>query len=349
MDVGKQGDAELHHVGAEHGTLPGTVQGNGQGGGGGHGAHGGQIGGAVVLYDLNGVPAGICAGGAVKDGQPDVMARHDDDDSQQEGGKLLGDGAVIAEAAEGQGNEEGQDGNDHLLYHAENDILEFLEHGGDGPGLGPDSRQADEDGEHQGAHHRHDLGDLQLERYAGQLFQALHSGGDGQVGDQDVTGDHGHQGRQDRADVGNDNGNAQHTGGVGTHPGDGRGDEADDNQGDAEHDELIADVFQGDHDGHDALRQEQPQYDTGCNADKKFTWQAFQKIHTISSSNLPKHRFALCKIYDAQPPVMMRMISLSVSRIPRRPRRPMLAIVFSTPLETMPSPPRNCWLLRYML
>ncbi len=38
-------------------------------------------------------------------------------------------------------------------------------------------------------------------------------------------------------------------------------------------------------------------------------------------------------------PVMMRIISLSVSRMPRRPRRPMLAMVFSTPLDTMPSPP----------
>ena len=38
-------------------------------------------------------------------------------------------------------------------------------------------------------------------------------------------------------------------------------------------------------------------------------------------------------------PVMMRMISRSVSRMPRRPRRPMLRMVFSTPLETMPSPP----------
>ena len=106
------------------------------------------------------------------------------------------------------------------------------------------------------------------------------------MGDQDVTGDHGHQGRQDRADVGNDNGNAQHTGGVGTHPGDGRGDEADDNQGDAEHDELIADVFQGDHDGHDALRQEQAADNAHRDADEQLQGQAhafFLAFHKKSS------------------------------------------------------------------
>ena len=53
------------------------------------------------------------------------MARHDDDDGQQEGGELLGDGAVIAEAAEGQGDEEGQDRDDDLLHNAQDDVLKM--------------------------------------------------------------------------------------------------------------------------------------------------------------------------------------------------------------------------------
>ena len=38
-------------------------------------------------------------------------------------------------------------------------------------------------------------------------------------------------------------------------------------------------------------------------------------------------------------PIIIRMISLSVSRIPSRPSLPMLAMVFSTPLVPIPSPP----------
>lgn len=37
--------------------------------------------------------------------------------------------------------------------------------------------------------------------------------------------------------------------------------------------------------------------------------------------------------------VIIRIISLSVSRIPSAPRRPIFFIVFSTPLDTIPSPP----------
>ena len=182
MNVGEQGDAELHHVGAEALALPGAVQSHGQRGGGGHGAHGGEVGGAVVLHHLNGAASGVHPGEAIEQGHPDVVARHDDDDGQQEGGELLGDGAVIAEAAEGQGDKEGQNGDDHLLDNAQDDVLELLEHRGDGFGLGPHGGQADEDGEDQSAHDGHDLGNVQLEGHAGQLLQPLHAGGDGQEG-----------------------------------------------------------------------------------------------------------------------------------------------------------------------
>ena len=44
-------------------------------------------------------------------------------------------------------------------------------------------------------------------------------------------------------------------------------------------------------------------------------------------------------LFFAYSPSMMRMISRSVSLMPSRANRPMLRMVFSTPLVTMPSPP----------
>lgn len=46
--------------------------------------------------------------------------------------------------------------------------------------------------------------------------------------------------------------------------------------------------------------------------------------------------------------VIMSRISRSVSRMPWVASRPMLRMVSSTPLEIMPSPPRNCWPFWYM-
>ena len=103
------------------------------------------------------------------------------------------------------------------------------------------------------------------------------------MGNQDVTGDHGHQGRQDRAGVGNDNGNAQHTGGVGAHLSDGWSDEADDNQGYAEHDQLVQDILQRDHNGHHALRQDEAQDDAYDDAQQQPRRQAFEDFHADSS------------------------------------------------------------------
>lgn len=50
-----------------------------------------------------------------------------------------------------------------------------------------------------------------------------------------------------------------------------------------------------------------------------------------------------CFVKDIEPlvqfPIIIFKISQSVLRIPRLARRPTLAMVFSTPLVTMPSPP----------
>ena len=55
VDVGKQGDAEIHHVLTQDGGLFGTAQGHRQRGGRGHGAHSGEVGGAIVPHHFPGV------------------------------------------------------------------------------------------------------------------------------------------------------------------------------------------------------------------------------------------------------------------------------------------------------
>ena len=197
-----------------------------------------------MLDDLHARPARVGPGGPIEDGQPDVVARHHDDDGDQENGQLLGDGAVPAQLEEGGGDEEGQDGDDDPLHDVQHDVLELLQDGGDGLGLGPHSGQTDQDREDQGAHHRHDLGDGQLKghRQAGALRGG---GGEVQIGDEGIAGAHGHEGGQHRADIGDDDGYRQQPGSVGAQLGDGRGDEADDDQGDAEVDQLSQDVLGG--------------------------------------------------------------------------------------------------------
>ena len=64
----------------------------------------------------------------------------------------------------------------------------------------------------------------------------------------------------------------------------------------------------------------------------------FRSFLENGRTKVPGHlsrRFAVFKAYS----VIMRMISLSVSRMPMRPRRLKFAIEFSTPLATSPSPP----------
>ena len=70
VDVGKERDAEVHHVTAEVFALVGAVQGHRQSGRRGHGAHGGEVGGAVVAQHLQPGTAGVDAGGAIENGQP---------------------------------------------------------------------------------------------------------------------------------------------------------------------------------------------------------------------------------------------------------------------------------------
>ena len=86
VDVGKQGDAEADHILAQDLALAGAVQSDSQSGGAGHGADSGQVSGAVVAQDFPRVLAGVCTGQQIQDSQPDIVARHNDEDDLRKAG-----------------------------------------------------------------------------------------------------------------------------------------------------------------------------------------------------------------------------------------------------------------------
>ena len=253
MDVGEQGDAEVHQVPAEDGGLAGPVQGHSQGGGGGHGANGGEIGRAIVAQHLPGVFTGIDRRQTIQHRQPQIVPHQHDQNDQQEHGQLPGDGALVGQAAEGAGDEEGQDGDDDPGDHLQHDMLELLQQADDGARLGPGGGQTDEHGEHQGGDHRHDGGDLQLEQQLRRSAQPFSRGLDGHAGDEDEARSGGQQGGAHRRGVGQEQGQPQHPGGVALQPGDGGGDEADDDEGHAEGDERSQQVLHREDDLHHRL------------------------------------------------------------------------------------------------
>ena len=281
MDVGEQGNPEVHHVVAQHLGLVGAPQGHRQRGGGGHGAHGGDIGGAVVPHHLQGIGAGVEAGRPVQHRHPDIVAHHHNEDHNEEDGQLLGDGPLIGQAAEGAGNEEGKDGDDHPHHHIQHYPLELLQHLGDDLRLGPGGRQAHQHREYQGGHHRHDGGDLQVEEQLGQLVESLRRRLDGQGGDDGVTRCHGHQSCAYRGSVGQYQGQNQHPGGILFQSGDGGSDKTDDDQGYAEVNERTQQLFEGQYHLHDLAAiskagRPEAKYDASCNADQKSEGQALQ-------------------------------------------------------------------------
>ena len=72
---------------------------------------------------------------------------------------------------------------------------------------------------------------------------------------QGITGGGAHERRADGTDIGKHDGNAQHTGSVAAHAGDGRGDKANDDQRNTEHNELAENVLNGDNDLHRNLTE----------------------------------------------------------------------------------------------
>ena len=197
------------------------------------------------------------------------MAGHNDDDDLQEGGQLMGDGTLVAQAAEGGGNVEGQNGDDDLAHDVQHDVLELAQEIAGQLAVGPGSSQTHQNAQHQSAHDAHDLGNVQLKDDARQFTQTGNIVVDGQMGDQAVAGAHAHEGCADRGHIGDDDGHCQQAGGVFAQLCDGRSDEADDDQRHTEGDELTHDVLQGHHNAHDALVEQLAKDDTNKNAQQK--------------------------------------------------------------------------------
>ena len=256
VDIRKQGDAEIDQVTAQHLALARAVERDGERGGAGHGADSRQVSRAVVAHDLPGALAGVGSGDQIQDRKPDVVAGHDDQDDLHESGQLVGDHALIAQAAEGGADVDGEQGDDDLLNDGQHDVLKLLQQLAGERGLGPDRREAEHQAQGQGAHDGHDLRDVELEDGGLQLAQRLHIRVDGEVGDQRIAGAGAHEGGEDGAEIGQNHGEAEHLRGVVAHAGDGRGDKADDDQRHAEGDELAEDILQGDNDLHGALFKE---------------------------------------------------------------------------------------------
>ena len=287
MDIGKQGNAEGNHIRPQGFGLAGALQRHGQRGRRRHGAHSGEIGGAVVLHHFQGIGLGVGAADTVEQGQPDIMADHHQDHHNQEDGQLFGDGALIGQGAEGAGDEDGQNGNDHLGDDFQHNLLELLQHRRNGTGAGPGGRQTHQHREHQSAHDGHNGRDIQLENGFGDLLEAVHLGDDVETGDDGVTGGHGKQRRAQRGRVGDDQGHPQHPRGIGPQLDNGRGNKSDDNQRHAEGNQLVENILDGDNDlqqavQHPFLRDDQAQDHAQDHAHQQLEGQALDEFHTIN-------------------------------------------------------------------
>ena len=184
------------------------------------------------------------------------MAEHDDQDDLDKGGELMRDHALIAEVAEGGADVEGENGDDDALHDFQHDVLKFLQQAAGDLAFGPDRREADQQSKGQCTHDGHDLRDVELENNRRQIPKPFHIRHDGEMRDQGITGCGAHERRADGADIGEHDRHAQHTGSVIAHAGDGRGNKADDDQRNTEHDELAENKLKGNNDLHCALAED---------------------------------------------------------------------------------------------
>ena len=157
--------------------------------------------------------------------------------------------------------------------------LKFHQQGGQGPGLGPHSGKTQQQGEDQSRHDGHDLGDVQLEGHPGQFPQPLHRIGDVQMGDDGVSRSHGEEGGQNAGDIGQGHSCPQQPGSAAPQFGDGGGNEADDDEGHTEGDDLAQNVLQGHHHLHDLPGQDESQGYAQEDAQQQPGGQAFEKFH----------------------------------------------------------------------
>ena len=275
MDVREQRDAEVDHVPAQDSGLLRAAQRDGKRRRRGHRADRGDVCRAVVPHDLDRVFARVYAGERVQQQHPQIVTDHDDHDDLEEHRELLGDRSLIRQTAEGRGDEERQQRDDDLGDDGQNDVLDFVEQRLQALGFGPCDCKADHQRQRERAHDVHDRRDLELEQHLGQLLQTLDLRNDGQVRNDGIACRSGNERRADRRTVRQNERHDQHARSVVAELGDGRRDEADDDQRHAEGDDLAEHLLDGNDDIHDRLVRHETEQNADDHAKQQLERQTF--------------------------------------------------------------------------
>lgn len=275
VNVREERYAEVHHVVAERrlGLLR-AAQSDGERRCGGHRSDGRDVGRTVVLDYVKRVLAGVDSREAVEQRHPDVVSRHDDEDDLDEYRELLRDAALVRERAEGEGDKERKKRNDYLRDYREDDELELLEGVRDRLRLSPRRREAEAHRKRERAHDGHYRRDVELEDEVRQRLEPFDVRDDGKVRDHDVAGCHREERRAYRRNVGYRDGDAEHLRSVVAEARNGRSDETDDDERDAEENQLSEDVADRDDDVHERDARELSDRDTCDDAEQQLHGQA---------------------------------------------------------------------------
>ena len=257
VNGGAQGADELSN-GIGHAVLLGALHGDGDGGGGGLGADGGGVGGDHVLDQAEGVLLGDSTGNEVLDHDDDAVQDDDHDEDLDEGGHQLHDGAGVGQLGEDAVDVDGQQGDDDAGHQLVDDLSEVVHGVLQGDVLDGGHAQAQDEGDQQCAHDAHDGGHLDGEQGADHgLLRVLgvsheHVGVD-QHGEQGHIHKEGQGAGHDGGQVGDAGGLCQGLAGAGAQIGDTGGDEANDDQGNAEAEEVAEDAVVGGAEADDEL------------------------------------------------------------------------------------------------
>ena len=282
MNIGKQGNAEIHDVAAQVFALPRAFKRHAEGGGGGHRAHRGQVSRAVMADHFQSGFARVKGGGAVKHGKPEVVPHQDDQDDDQED-RQLADGSLPGKGTEGDRDKRREDRNHNPLDNRQHDPLELLQYGGDRLCPGPYGRETQQDGNHQRGHHGHDLRNVQLKGNRRQFAQAVRIAHNIQVRNDGISGAHGQKSGQQAGHIGGRDRHRKHFRRAAAHLGDGGRDKADNDQGYAEINDLAQNVFQRHDDLHGAFREEKTRCETDGDRQQKPDGEALQQFHGSSA------------------------------------------------------------------
>ena len=221
------------------------------------------------------------------------MAHNDDADDLEENGELHGQTAFIGKLAERRTHEKRQDGDDDPGHDAGHDGFKLGQRLVDDLGLGPAHGEPEQQRRDQRAHDGHERRDVQHKGRLRKIDEPAHFRGHGQVRDDGVAGSRRERRRADGRKIGDGHGRQQHLAGVLPQAGDGRRDEAHDDEGHRVENDLPQGVLDRRHGIHDLHVGHAPQKGADGQCHQQFDDQseiAFLGGHRpllLSSSNMP--------------------------------------------------------------